>query len=138
VRKSSYAEDNALERAQCPGSRPLDLCSDTAPGISAPPATATGARTLSNATSAIDNPESTVGTSANGINDHSHIVGYFDDGIGVHGFLDSDATFTTMDVPGAIGTQAWGMNDNGQIVGQFTDAPGSHGFVVTPTVVPEP
>ena len=36
-----------------------------------------------------------------GINDAGQIVGTFYDGTGAHGFLLSEGTFTTIDVPGS-------------------------------------
>ena len=63
------------------------------------------------------------------INDTGQIVGSFRDANGgVHGFLFTEETFTTLDVPGSLFTEAFGINDSGQIVGRFGDG----------TVVPEP
>src|SRR5438445_12102699 len=52
-----------------------------------------------------------------------------------HGFLYSDGSYTTIDVPDS-GANAYGINDAGQIVGWFADAQGGHGFLATTT--PEP
>ena len=50
------------------------------------------------------------------------------------GFLYSDGTYSTLDVPGSIATEAIGINDLGQIVGYYTDAAGNeHGFLATST-----
>src|SRR6266481_1051360 len=44
--------------------------------------------------------------------------------------LGQDATFTTIDFPGAIGTQTWGINSRGDVVGFYTSADkASHGFL---------
>jgi hypothetical protein len=68
-----------------------------------------------------------------GINDHGDIVGYFNNGTGIHGFLRSAAgTYTTIDVPGAVGvfgTEAQGINNAGVIVGYFDDGTTIHGFL---------
>jgi probable HAF family extracellular repeat protein len=46
------------------------------------------------------------------------------------GFLKDDASFTTINVPGALFTQPSGINDAGQIVGLFGDATSrDHGFL---------
>ena len=84
----------------------------------------------------IPSPDGTV----DGINDKGQIVGrYFDEsGSGLHGFIDTNGTFTTLDVPGSAGTEATGINNLGQIVGTY-DLPGTGTaaiFVATPT--PEP
>jgi len=56
-----------------------------------------------------------------------------------HGFLLSDGTYTTIDVPGASQTIANGINNEGYIVGYYIDADGhQHGFVAAPAPVPEP
>jgi probable HAF family extracellular repeat protein len=70
----------------------------------------------------------TIDYPAKGINDSGQIVGYFGDAAGLHGFLYSGGSFTTIDVPGAVQTIANGINDSGQIVGSFSDAAG-HGFL---------
>ena len=49
------------------------------------------------------------------------------------GFLLSEGSFTTIDVPGSSGTQALGINDTGQIVGNFLDASEGHGTLATLT-----
>jgi probable HAF family extracellular repeat protein len=70
-------------------------------------------------------------TVADGINGSGQIVGgYGDSSFHRHGFLYSNVTYTTLDVPLASqGTFASGINDAGQIVGQYQDATGSHGFL---------
>jgi len=80
-----------------------------------------------------------VSTTPRGINNTGEIVGYFFDANGMHGFLDSGGTFTTVDDPsavaryaGSIGTEVTGINDNGQMVGYFDDGKGGvHGFLDT-------
>jgi uncharacterized membrane protein len=74
----------------------------------------------------IDAAPEAIFTVAYGINNHRHIVGFFADAEGTHGFLKTpsggytpidykDATFT------ASFTTAFGINDSGQIVGSFID-----------------
>ncbi len=71
-------------------------------------------------------------TLATGINNQGQIVGtYNDNRTGMHGFLDSNNSFTQLDVPGNVGTSAAaGLNDAGQIVGygQYPGQPSS-GFL---------
>jgi hypothetical protein len=70
------------------------------------------------------------GTQPGGINDAGLIVGFFEDGAGVHGFLrDLVGNFTTIDVPGASLTRASEIDNAGRIVGDFDDAAGAHGFL---------
>src|SRR5262249_56706648 len=73
------------------------------------------------------------GTFARGINDAGQVVGYYNGSDGVHGFLESGGTYTTLDDPlGARGTYATGINNFGQIVGYFIDVNGVvHGFIET-------
>ena len=92
------------------------------------------------------------GATATGINDGGQIVGnYFtgyvsNDGSYVstlHGFLDTNGSFTNIDAPGAAratgGETCWcgwtsanGINDAGQIVGTYYDSVGAaHGFLDT-------
>ena len=53
-------------------------------------------------------------------------------GLIVHGFLDSNGTFTTLDPTGAAFTEAFGVNNRGQIVGVYVDStPQQHGFLDT-------
>jgi probable HAF family extracellular repeat protein len=79
-----------------------------------------------------DDPLGVVGEPC-GINDAGQIVGLYNPGGYLHGFVLSDGTYTALDVPGAVETIAYGVNDVGQIVGRYTDAAGTvHGFVATP------
>lgn len=68
----------------------------------------------------IDYPNA-IGTNVlGGINDRGDIVGaYTDPNKKVHGFLFSNGTYTTIDVPGAAITQARGINSRGDIVGTY-------------------
>src|SRR5262244_953830 len=72
-------------------------------------------------------------TRANGINDRGDIVGRYEDGTGVHGFLLSQGTFSVISVPGAPADEegpARGINARGDIVGHFFDSNGEHGFLL--------
>src|SRR5436190_1788450 len=67
-------------------------------------------------------------TEAWGVNDTDQIVG----STGMHGFLESGGTYTTLDDPLATtGTSALGINDMGQIVGTYSNATGKHGFLLS-------
>src|SRR5258708_9964470 len=60
------------------------------------------------------------GTLASGINDTGQIVGTYADASGVHGFLLSGGSYTTLDAPLAPQyTIAQGINGAGQIVGLY-------------------
>lgn len=60
------------------------------------------------------------------INDAGQIGGAFADATGLlHGFVLSNRTFTTIDVPRATSTGVFGINDAGQIVGDFIEPGGS-------------
>ena len=57
------------------------------------------------------------GTLASGINDTGHIVGTYADASGVHGFLLSGGSYTTLDEPLAQHyTTASGINGTGQVL----------------------
>src|SRR5258708_14889829 len=47
------------------------------------------------------------------------------------GFLLSEGTFSTIDVPGASFTEAFGINPKGNIVGSHLSATGLHGFLLS-------
>jgi probable HAF family extracellular repeat protein len=74
-------------------------------------------------------------TNADGINDLGQVVGSYVDETGVHGFLWSNGSFTTIDAPGALTTGASDINNRGDIVGAYVDVPPAtgratnHGFV---------
>lgn len=74
------------------------------------------------------------GTNADGINDKGEIVGAYIDPAGVvHGFLEADSNFTTVDFPGADATTCQGINNAGQIVGNYIAGTVLAGFRATPT-----
>ena len=50
----------------------------------------------------------------------------------IHGFVYSNGTFMTLDVPGAIDTQAISINDSGQVAGHYYDGSRNYGFIATP------
>jgi probable HAF family extracellular repeat protein len=80
----------------------------------------------------IDAPGATGGTQASGINNSGQIVGIFEDATGIHGFVDTGGSFTTIDVV-LLGTPVifpFGINDSSQIVGRFDDGRGIHGIRV--------
>jgi probable HAF family extracellular repeat protein len=85
----------------------------------------------------LDDPKAANGTFAYGINASGQVVGYYLDftGGGIHGFLYSGGTYTTLDDPdgGPRGqTFVQGINDSGRIVGYFDDGFGNEiGFVRT-------
>src|SRR5580658_4974717 len=64
----------------------------------------------------IDFPGATA-TQAFEINNTGQIVGYYTNGSGTYGFLDSSGVFSTISVPGSIYTDAFGIANSGQIVG---------------------
>jgi hypothetical protein len=56
--------------------------------------------------------------------DPRHWAGWcYGDQSGEHGFLDTDGSFTLLEVPGAHDTTPTGINDRSQIVGVCFDAP---------------
>ena len=67
------------------------------------------------------------GTHAEAFNDAGQVVGYyFDASGGVHGFIYSAGTYTTLNDPSAEnGTVAEGINDAGEVVGYYFDANGN-------------
>jgi probable HAF family extracellular repeat protein len=83
--------------------------------------------------STLNEPLSTYGTNALGINDSGQIVGYYvDSNPFYHGFLYSGGTYTTLDDPSARntgGTFAEGINASGQTVGYYGGSVGNHGFL---------
>jgi uncharacterized membrane protein len=81
------------------------------------------------------NPPATAspfGSQAYGINGAGQIVGWYSDGIGLHGFLSSGGNYGQIDDPNAVnGTFAYGINSAGLIVGSYYDSNFvSHGFVL--------
>jgi probable HAF family extracellular repeat protein len=63
----------------------------------------------------------------NGLNDEGQLVGSYDDGSGLHGFLISEDHFKKLDFPGASFTEAFGINNDGVIVGTFGRTSGNDG-----------
>jgi len=94
--------------------------------------------TLDDPLAPINNPHTTGGTLALGINDKGQIVGYYKDSSGTsHGFLYSGGTYTTFDDPLGglcfnLGTFPNGINNNGQIVGYYGVYGANHGFLASP------
>jgi probable HAF family extracellular repeat protein len=79
-------------------------------------------------------------TLAYSINDRGEVVGVYVSSVldpngshtESHGFLWSEGTRTTIDIPGSTFTEAHGINDRGEIVGSYTDASGTpHGFLLS-------
>ena len=72
------------------------------------------------------------GSTASGITDDGQIVGNYGDGNGIHGFLLSGGTYSTLDGPGIRYTIAWGINLSGEIVGWYNDSSFRlHGFLLS-------
>lgn len=87
-------------------------------------------------------PPGSVYTLAIGVNDSDEVVGFYcttlqDCSIAgpedIHGFVYSNGTYTTLDVPGSPFTELDSVNDAGQIAGNYVDQNGLvHSFLVTP------
>lgn len=77
----------------------------------------------------IDVPGS-IDTIANDVNGFGVVVGRFEDGAGIHGFVLDHGTYSTVDYPGAAATVALGINDWGQVVGRFRQGGADHGFLL--------
>jgi probable HAF family extracellular repeat protein len=84
----------------------------------------------------LDDPSATAGTFAQAISSSGQIVGHYQDnqGSGLHGFLLSGGTYTTLDDTVAFfgTTLASGINGSGQIVGYYDNSTGRHGFLYNP------
>ncbi len=64
------------------------------------------------------------------INNIGQVLGIYEDSIGTHGFLYSDGSYSTINIPGASSVNPTGINDSGEIVGDYKDAGGNyHGFI---------
>lgn len=106
-----------------PGQSTLDI-NDGAQVVGADPNSSGGFLYLNGVFTPINVPGST-GTVPTGINNAGQIVGSYWDVQGkMHGFLDTDGVFTTIDTPYASevsaplgNTQLFGINDTGDIVG---------------------
>lgn len=78
-------------------------------------------------------PSAAVFSIAVDINDSGEVVGRWADPTGInHGFLFSNGSYTSFDVPGASGfTDAVGINSKGQIVGSYSLNNVSHSFLLS-------
>lgn len=72
-------------------------------------------------------------TFARGVNHAGQVVGYYVKNIlhdpRKHGFVLSDGTYTTIDIPDSV-TEPNGINNLGDIVGTYWDTTGMHGMVL--------
>ena len=71
-------------------------------------------------------------TYATSINDSGQVAGSYVQEMrsrNHHGFVYSNGTFTTLDVPGATAISATSINASGQVTGNYCDGSGNHGFV---------
>jgi probable HAF family extracellular repeat protein len=106
------------------------------------PTQSSGGRTHLNGTNVSISDDFSSLKFAGAINDNGQVVGAYVDGTGVHGFLYSNGTYTTLDAPSAtngvdpfgfgipLGTSAVAINNSGQVVGDYTDATSTlHGFL---------
>jgi hypothetical protein len=83
----------------------------------------------------LDDPAASFGTTPVGINNSGTVVGYFlDAGFTREGFIKSGNNYTTLDDPLATNRSAFtGINASGLAVGFYGDASGSHGFIYNPS-----
>ena len=81
----------------------------------------------------IDPPASAGYTEAAEINNSGTIVGrYYGNSGGFQGFVFSNGSYTTINVPGATNTSLFGINNRGDIVGDYIDASGvTHGLLLS-------
>lgn len=68
------------------------------------------------------------------VNQSGEVVGVYEDGANVGGFLRNRAGFSTLQVPGAAWTRAFGINASGQIVGVYAKDGVVRGFIATRSV----
>ncbi|HYZ44075.1 MAG TPA: hypothetical protein VE667_04400, partial [Xanthobacteraceae bacterium] len=74
----------------------------------------------------------TAGTNAYDINNAGQIVGEYVDSAGIHGFLLSGGTYTTLNDPLAPKfTEVFGINGAGEIVGDYVTSGGGGGFLLS-------
>ncbi len=66
-----------------------------------------------------------------GINNEGQISGSYQANFQTYGFIDTNGSVTTIDVPGSNSTVAYGINSAGQATGSFTNSTGDHSFVYT-------
>jgi hypothetical protein len=76
-------------------------------------------------------PSSNVANAAEGIDNAGIVVGIYNTGATVHGYIDTGGSFTNVDYPGASGTVAGAINNAGVIVGlySFPSSTGPSGFI---------
>ena len=67
------------------------------------------------------------------VNPRGDVVGIFQDGVGVHGFVLTRDGFTVVDFPGATATRLFGINPKGEVVGTYIVGGVTHGFLGRPT-----
>ncbi len=67
------------------------------------------------------------GTKVSGINDHGHMVGYYDTPEARRGFLLNGGKFTQIDPPGSLTTLPSGIDNRGRVVGAYLDPNGING-----------
>jgi probable HAF family extracellular repeat protein len=82
----------------------------------------------------LDDPLATsaTGTNAVGINNAGQVVGEYSDASGIHGFLFSGGTYTTLNDPLAPNfTEVFGINGAGQIVGDYVVSGGGGGLLLS-------
>ncbi len=86
---------------------------------------------INSGTSSADiNDPNAVSTVAAAINNSGEIAGFYTDSGGViHGFLDNQSQFTTVNAPGASETQLLGINDSGIAVGFDVVNGAMHGII---------
>jgi hypothetical protein len=75
-------------------------------------------------------PVKTASVVASGINDRGQVVGFFQLGRGIRGFIWGPHLFAVLDLGNHTNTQALGINNFGVVVGSFVDLQGkTRGFV---------
>jgi hypothetical protein len=79
----------------------------------------------------LNDPSATLGTFAYGVNKAGAVVGYYQDGAGMHGYVYSGGVYTDVVDPAALPntTIVTGINSAGEMVGDFQDAKGLHAFI---------
>ncbi|MBV8552155.1 MAG: PEP-CTERM sorting domain-containing protein [Acidobacteriaceae bacterium] len=63
-------------------------------------------------------------TTATGINNAGVISGFYTNAAGIHGFLDKNGTFFSLDDPSGTNTMFFGLNNKNQAVGSFVNGSG--------------
>jgi hypothetical protein len=79
----------------------------------------------------ISDPFATGYTLAIGINDSGEVSGYYSDGTGTHGFVETNGTYVTINDPSGLAgsTIVKGINNNGDVTGWYSTSTGTTGFV---------